>query len=80
MTDEQKRMVAILRNGWCYYYRPTKSGYLSDMSGAPDKVADMIEQLSSEIESLRAENERIRQNSVSHETVQALMDSLINER
>lgn len=87
MTDEQKRIVDELQepDQFCIDCEKYGEPYGCSMCGCraweiANDAATMIEYQASEIDTLKAKNERIRQNSVSHETVQALMDSLINER
>lgn len=57
MTNEEKQIIEKLRDGWCYYYRPSKDGYNSDMEFSTDKIADLIERLTTELEQVRRERD-----------------------
>lgn len=74
MNDEQKQVVAELRK---HGLSNSSMGY---HSGWMDEAADMIERLAAEIDTLRAQNERIRQSSVTHEAHQMVLDELEKEK
>lgn len=74
MNDEQKQVVAELRK------HGLGNGSMGYHSGWMDETADMIERLAAEIGTLRAQIERIRQSTVTHEAHQMVLDELEKEK